>query len=343
MHYPRCMASSWLVRAGRGGVLVDDFLEQRRVSIDFWASEIGPSGLVDSRDMLEEKLRALRPSAKPGSTLAAARQLHRFLHDIGVGDRIVTADLGRRRYLVGKITSEPRYETELYTRAVEWMHSVPRDALTAESRNTLGAIQTLFRLNDSVVADLEAHAFPIDAVAIPAEAAATTAPSEEDEDDELIRQAPTRASEYIEDMLTKLGPYEMQDLVAGILRAMGYKTRVSSRGADRGVDIFASPDGLGLQEPRVFVEVKHRRSTQMRSDEIRAFLGGRKPGDRCLYVSTGGFSKDARYEADRSGIPLTLLDMPALRELLIEHYDKLDAETQVLVPLRRLYWPLADE
>lgn len=336
------MSASWLVRAGRGGVLVDEFLEQRRVTIDFWAAEIGPKGLVDSRDALEEKLRALRPTAKVGSNLAAANQLHRFIHDISVGDRVVTADLGRRRYLVGKITSAPRFEQDLYARSVDWLNSVPRDALTAESRNTLGAIQTLFRLNDNVVADLDAHVFPIDAVEIPAEAVPASAKEEESED-ELVRQAPTRALEYIEDMLTKLDPYAMQELVAGILRAMGYKTRVSGRGADRGVDIFASPDGLGLQEPRVFVEVKHRRSTQMRSDEIRAFLGGRKPGDRCLYVSTGGFSKDARYEADRSNIPLTLLDMPALRELLIEHYDRLDAETQLLIPLRRLYWPVEDE
>ncbi len=38
----------------------------------------------------------------------------------------------------------------------------------------------------------------------------------------------------------------------------------------------------------------------MGSKEIRAFLGGRKQGDKCLYVSTGGFSKDAHYEADRA-------------------------------------------
>ena len=28
--------------------------------------------------------------------------------------------------------------------------------------------------------------------------------------------------------------------------------------------------------------------------EVRSFLGGRKTGDRCLYVSTGGFTREAR-------------------------------------------------
>lgn len=46
----------------------------------------------------------------------------------------------------------------------------------------------------------------------------------------------------------------MRDLVAGILRAMGYKARVSPLGPDGGHDIFASPDGLGVEEPRIFKE-----------------------------------------------------------------------------------------
>ena len=95
----------------------------------------------------------------------------------------------------------------------------------------------------------------------------------------------------------------MEHFVAGLLRAMGYRTTVSPTGADRGVDVFASPDGLGLEEPRVFVEVKHRRTEAMGAQALRSFLGGRTAGDRCLYVSTGGFTKDARYEADRSAVP----------------------------------------
>ncbi len=84
----------------------------------------------------------------------------------------------------------------------------------------------------------------------------------------------------------------MQDLVAGILRAMGYKTLVSPAGADRGKDIIASPDGFGFEPPRIVVEVKHR-NARMGSSEIRSFLGGRHKDDRGLYVSTGGFTKEA--------------------------------------------------
>jgi restriction system protein len=90
----------------------------------------------------------------------------------------------------------------------------------------------------------------------------------------------------------------------------------------------------------VFVEVKHRERSAMGAQDVRAFLGGRQRGDRCVYVSTGGFTKDAKYEAERSSIPLTLISLPELRELLVTHYDRLDPETQALVPLQKIYWPI---
>jgi len=77
----------------------------------------------------------------------------------------------------------------------------------------------------------------------------------------------------------------------------------------------------------------------MGAQAIRSFLGGRHPQDKGLYVSTGGFSKDAHYEAERANIPVHLMSIDDLVEALIEVYDKLDVETKQLVPLKRIYWP----
>lgn len=78
----------------------------------------------------------------------------------------------------------------------------------------------------------------------------------------------------------------------------------------------------------------------MGAPDIRSFLGGRHPQDKGLYVSTGGFSKDAYYEAERANIPLSLMTIDDLVETLVEHYDSLDTETRQLVPLKRIYWPV---
>jgi restriction system protein len=139
--------------------------------------------------------------------------------------------------------------------------------------------------------------------------------------------------------VSKLDWDEMQELVAGVLRAMGYKTRVSPAGPDRGRDIIASPDGFGFQPPRIVVEVKHRKGT-MEAPEVRSFVGGLRQHDNGLYVSTGGFTREARYEADRTNQNLTLMDSDDLGKAIVEHYDRMDSEARALLPLKKIYWPV---
>ena len=78
----------------------------------------------------------------------------------------------------------------------------------------------------------------------------------------------------------------------------------------------------------------------MGADALRTFLGGRQPGDRCLYVSTGGFSKEAKYEADRANVPTKLIDLPKLRELVVEHYESFSPSGIALLPLKKVFWPI---
>jgi restriction system protein len=229
-----------------------------------------------------------------------------------------------------------------HIRRVQWTHQVPRDLLTVNTRNSLGSSLTLFKIGGEVAKELQAKRTPIGATVTEASSPPRELIAEEEAAEAEVRaEIIERADEFIEDAISKLDWQQMQDLMAGILRAMGYRTTVSPPGADRGVDIFASPDGLGLQEPRIFVEVRHRDQTKMGAEQVRAFLGGRKPGDKCLYVSTGSFTKEARYEAERASVPITLVDLQDLRKLLIQNYENLDSETRALVPLKRLYWPLA--
>ena len=77
----------------------------------------------------------------------------------------------------------------------------------------------------------------------------------------------------------------------------------------------------------------------MSSQQIRSFICGRHKDTRGLYVSNSGFSKDARYEADRSTIPLTLWTLDDLVRALVENYEQVDIETKVLVPLKKTYLP----
>jgi restriction system protein len=147
-----------------------------------------------------------------------------------------------------------------------------------------------------------------------------------------------RAKEFTKDKIQALSWEEMQELVAGLLRAMGYKTKVSPVGPDRGKDIVASPDGLGLEDPKIHVEVKHRKGA-MGANEIRSFAGGLRK-TKGLYVSTGGFTREAHYEAERSDTPITLMDIDELARMIVRYYDNFDTEARDLLPLKKIYWPI---
>ena len=77
----------------------------------------------------------------------------------------------------------------------------------------------------------------------------------------------------------------------------------------------------------------------MGSQEIRSFLGGRHADDRGLYVSTGGFTKYAHYEAERASTVTHLMSLDELAKALIEQYDQLDEDGRRLLPLTKIYWP----
>ena len=329
----------WMVRAGEGGLMIDEFRTESWVGIG-WAA-LGDMNRLQSRADFTEAVAQSYPSMKVGQRASSAGQSFRFVREIALGDDVITYDRGERTYVVGEVTGEYEHRgagSGEYPniRRVRWQGTVTRDALSVAARNSLGAISTLFLIPPPVAEEIvrlltsESVAAELSSKQEEPEAAAEVA--------DLYRDVQSQGFEFIKDKVNALDWNEMQELVAGLLRAMGYKTRISPSGSDRGKDIVASPDGLGFEDPRIVVEVKHRTAT-MSAPEIRSFLGGRHDHDKGLYVSTGGFTKDARYEAERGRIPITLMDLDDLVRALLEHYEKMDVEMQRLIPLRKVYWP----
>ena len=48
---------------------------------------------------------------------------------------------------------------------------------------------------------------------------------------------------------------------------------------------------------------------------------------------------DAKYEADRVGIPVVLLDLDDLSSEIVRQYGEMDREARSLMPLTKIYWP----
>jgi len=326
----------WMIRAGEGSRLIEKFAEGY-VAVG-WQEYGDMTGMTDKEEI--RKLHAkVYPEAKKGAAPTSVAMFHRFRSVVSIGDSVVTYDASTREYLVGSIAGDYEYKPNVvgdypHIRKVKWQGRVSRDRISTAARNSLGSTLTLFSVSSEVWEELQSA---IHARKKPSE---TVQPEREEDNalEEIRKDTIERSHEFIKDKILSLDPEEMEHLTAAILRAMCYRTRVSPKGPDRGVDVFASPDGLGLEQPRIKAEVKHRAKTTIGSQEIRSFIGGLREGDRGIYVSTGGFTKEARYEADRSNVPVSLLDLDDLARLVVSNYESFDMDGRALIPLVRVYW-----
>lgn len=56
-------------------------------------------------------------------------------------------------------------------------------------------------------------------------------------------------------------------------------------------------------------------------------------------MSTGGFTKEAKYEAERANTPVTLLTLDDIADLTLANYDNFDLDGRALIALVKIYWP----
>lgn len=154
-----------------------------------------------------------------------------------------------------------------------------------------------------------------------------------------FEQAEEQAWASIEAYLHEMNPYDFQELVAGLLRAMGYHVSwVAPPGRDGGIDILASPDPLGTRPPRIKVQVK-RQQRSVDAEGLRSFMALLGDDDVGLFVSTGGFTRDAQEEArTQERRRVTLLDLDRLFDLWVEHYARLEDSARRRLPLKPIHF-----
>jgi restriction system protein len=159
-----------------------------------------------------------------------------------------------------------------------------------------------------------------------------------------FEQAEEQAWNEIEAHLGSMPPYEVQDLVAGLLKALGYHIAwISPPGKDGGVDIIAHVDPLGTQAPRIKVQVK-RTAQKIDLQTLNSFLAIIDEDDVGLFVSTGGFTKDAEDTARKqTSRKITLIDLERLIDLWVSAYSKLDEKSRRKLPLSPIYFLTPEE
>lgn len=329
--------SIWVIRAGDNNKIATEVDQSSTVAIGW--SKLGDVRTTETREEIKVWYRDVYPDASEKRLISGASQVFRFAQEIAEGDLVLTPIKATREVLVGKIagpyTFDPKRISAKYPhiRAVKWIRRVSRDDFTLQARNSIGGASTVFSVttHQEEILKLAAGKRPD-----PPEHDLTHDPT-----DDFYQTTKAKADELISDIISHIDPYDFQDLVAGVLKAMGFRTRVSPPGADQGVDIVAYPDPLGFEVPRIKVQVKHRRASAGGPD-LRNFIATLGDKENGLFVSTGGFTKDAEIEVAKSKRMITLVDRDAFVELLQEHYEKLKPEYRTTIPLKQVYIPMKE-
>lgn len=134
-------------------------------------------------------------------------------------------------------------------------------------------------------------------------------------------------------------PYVFQNMVAALLRGMGYFVPfVAPKGKDGGVDVVAFSDPLGAKQPILKVQVKHYDpSNPVAVDVINALLGVTLgDGSVPVVVTSGRFTDAAKVKARASNV--RLIDGDEFISLWVEYYSKMDEEDRALMPIRPFYF-----
>ncbi|PSP75802.1 restriction endonuclease [Halobacteriales archaeon QS_3_64_16] len=330
------MPQTWVVRAGNGNELIDPFRQQSVVAIGW--NDLGNLSHTESREDIKRLYRDSHPEYSENRMNNHVGQVFRFAHKMADGDIVLTYDNSVREYHIGYLTGSYEWRPGdgvrgySHVRPVDWLDEpIGRDTFSTSLKNALGSPLTVFSVDDyrdeidTVLSDEE----PI---------SADPEDNEEDEESDPLSGVESRADERISDILANMDPFDFEELVAAVLRSMGYTANRTGEGADHGVDITAHPDALGFETPVIKVQVK-RRQDAMGSSEIRDFIGTLTQDETGLYVSTGGYTRHACSERERTNKRLTLLDREEFVDLLKQHYQNIDPEHQAYVPLKRIYIP----
>lgn len=328
----------WGIHAGRTGEAHTLFMEKSCIALGW--PEMGDLSLLGrNREGFKRKLAQQRADWSPPQIAVSAGQPFRFVHEMKVGDLVVFPSKADKKVHLGRVlggyvydpATAPEYPNR---RPMQWLRSLTRTSFTQGALYEIGSAMSLFQVKnfaDEFVAALLGNQ--------PASAAET--------EDQAIAAVVTESEQSTEDFILKRLEHDfkghaLEHFVAGLLQAMGFRTQVTKKSGDGGVDIIAHRDALGFEPPIIKVQVKSSLGT-LGEPEVKQLKGNLSGGEKGLLVTLGTVSPKAELFA-RTVPDIRLIDGAGLVRLILEHYEQFDSGHRAAVPLKKVYLPaLAEE
>ena len=339
----------YLARAGSNGEDEDLALENNLAIIDF-RSIPSLEGLEDY-DTVAQHVSEAMPDDKPRRRGNFAGQLWAFAVRMQEGDLVVMPRKLTSQIAVGRVTgpyefaavnSEPRH-----TRPVDWLRTdIPRTAFEQDLLYSFGAFMTVCKVSrnnaaERVVSVLEGN--PDLGPPSEPDTPGSTGAQNGDQPEALPDLAQMAHDQIVARIQARYTGHALTRLVDEVLKVDGWITRVSPPGPDGGVDILAGRGSLGLDSPRLCVQVKSQNSPADVT-VYRTLQGTMQTfnAEQGLLVCWGGFNKVVEREARQGHFTVRLWDSKHLVDAIYRNYERLPAEVQAELPLKRV-WMLVPE
>lgn len=308
------------------------FLIENRIALG--QHDFGDLSLVNAtREAFKEKYVQTYPNAKKGAIATSSGMLFRFIHELKVGDYIVFPSKSDRMINIGIVDGEyiyaPNSGEYVQQRAVKWLKRLSRTVFSQGALYEIGSAMSLFAIKNYAGEFFSA---------VDDDFKSETSISDEDDSiaataDDIIES--TR--DFILKELSKnLKGYDLEDFVADLLRAMGYRTIVSPHGGDSGIDITAYKDEL---PPRILVQVKSQDS-DIKETVIQSLKGAMREGDYGLFVTLSNYTKNAVKYLENTPI-IRAINGTELVDLILKYYDELGEKYRRMIPLKMVYVPVS--
>lgn len=285
-----------------------------------------------SRDGFKDKYMQTYPDAKKGSIATGAGMLFRFCYEVQIGDYVIFPSKSNREVNIGIIEGDYVYDPSqveyVQTRKVKWLKHLPRMSFSQGALYEIGSAMSFFAVKNYADEFLTAlsKSFKKSIAA--------------DIDDESVGATAEDIQENTKDFILKelsrqLKGYELEQFVADLLQAMGYRTKVSPQGGDSGIDITAYKDEL---PPRILVQVKSQDS-DIKETTIQSLKGAMREGDYGLFITLSNYTKNAKKYLDNTPI-IRGINGTELVELILKYYEDLSEKYRKMIPLKRVYIPV---
>lgn len=295
-----------------------------------WKDMGDMTSIEQTRESYYERYNQVFPGNKKMSVSNSAGQIYRFVNEAQVGDYVVFPTKFDRKVNIGIIESDYFFDENEreypHKRKVNWLlREIDRNKYSQAARYEFGSFLSFFKISkyvDEHEAIISGKSF-IDSF-------------EQDDESLSIEAIEDGTKDYILKELSKnYKGYDFEDVVSALLNAMGYKTKNSVKGGDRGKDIIVYRDEL---PPRIVVQVKSQDS-EIKEEVVQSLKGALNDGDYGLFVTLSDFTKNAKDFLSKQS-RIKSINGSEFVDLLLKYYDDMPDEFKEVIKLRKVYMPV---